>query len=292
MNMYEKRIRLHELMNEPECTPLMGAHDVLSAKMIESMGFPVVYTGSFITGAAQFGLADVGLVTLNDLLGLAREIAKETTIPLVCDCDTGWYHAANIWRTVHEFEAAGASAIQIEDTVIGKHVTSDPVELDTRVMYERVRAACDAREDKNFMILARTDHLWLTGDIDGTIDRVNAYLDAGADAGFITFPASVKGLKEWRHRIKGPLVTTPIKYEDSIAEETEAGANMSVYWPNTIYAEFKAVQSVLQKFHDTKDITKVASEFAFDEGEFLKVMNMKRYYDNMEKYHVEDQYKK
>ena len=127
MNMYEKRIKLRELLNAKDCTPLMGAYDVLSAKIIEQTGFPVVYTGSFVTGASRGALPDVGLVQLHDLLELAREIAKETNIPIVCDADTGWYHAANIWRTVHEFESAGASAIHIEDTVFGKHTTHKAV---------------------------------------------------------------------------------------------------------------------------------------------------------------------
>ena len=115
MNMYEKRVRLQELLKSPECVPVVGAYDVLSAKLIENTGFPVVYTGSFITGASQFFLADVGLVQLKDLLPLAYEIAKEVDLPLICDVDNGWFHSGNIWRTVHEFESAGVSGIQVED---------------------------------------------------------------------------------------------------------------------------------------------------------------------------------
>ena len=111
MDMYEKRIRLRELMAKPECVPVMGAYDVLSAKLIEATGFPIVYTGSFITGASQYFLADVGLVQLKDLLPLAYEIAKEVDLPLICDVDNGWFHSGNIWRTVHEFESAGVSGI-------------------------------------------------------------------------------------------------------------------------------------------------------------------------------------
>jgi methylisocitrate lyase len=121
MNMYEKRVRLKELIAAPECVPVMGAYDVLSAKLIENTGFPIVYTGSFITGASQFFLADVGLVQLKDLLPLAYEIAKEVDLPLICDADNGWFHSGNIWRTVHEFEAAGVSGIQVEDGIIRPH---------------------------------------------------------------------------------------------------------------------------------------------------------------------------
>ena len=117
-----------------------------------------------------------------------------------------------------------------------------------------------------------------------------AYLDAGADACFITFPGSIRGMKEWRHRIHGPVVTTPIKYEDSIDQETEAGACMSVYWPNTIYAAFTAVRDTLKKFAETRDMTKVDAKF--DEDELLKLLPLQKYYDQMDKYHGEKQYLK
>ena len=290
MDMYEKRLRLKELMAEPECTPIVGAYDVLSAKIVEAAGFPVIYTGSLITGASQYFLADVGLVQLKDLLPLAYEIAKEVDLPIICDVDNAWYHAGNIWRTVHEFESAGVSGIQVEDGIIGKHVSSKPIAMSKEVMCDHIRAMCDARKDKNFMIIARTDELWLNHDVEASIERCNAYLDAGADAAFITFPASIKGLKEWRHRIHGPLVTTPIKYEDSIAEETEAGANASVYWPNTIYAAFAAVKETMEQFAKTRDITKVA--FNYNEGEMIDFLPYQKYYDYMKKFNGIDQYLK
>lgn len=285
MNMYEKRVRLRELLAEKECTPLMGAYDVLSAKLIERTGFPVLYTGSFVTGASAFGLPDVGLLQLNDLLHLAREIAKETSIPLVCDADTGWYHAANIWRTVHEFESAGASAIHIEDALFGKHTDLPPVLLDRDVMCERVRACCDARVDNNFMIIARTDALYLNDDMDDAVERINAYLDAGADAGFIVFKGSIRSLKDCRARIRGPLITTSVDFQDALAEETAAGANMSVYWPLTLFAAFKAVKQVCESFWRDKDATRL-KEFCFDEGELNGVLPYERFVRNVEKYKV------
>lgn len=291
MDIYEKRLQLKKLLNSSDCVPLMGAYDVLSAKIIEKTGFPVVYTGSFVTGASNFGLPDVGLVCLQDLLGLAREIAKETDIPIVSDADSGWYHAANIWRTVHEFESAGISGIHIEDTVFGKHTTHKAVLLDKDVMVQRVNAACEARKDKNFMIIARTDALYLNDDLEDAIARINAYLAAGADAGFIVFKGSIKALKQFRSRINGPLIITSIDFKDSIADETEVGANMSVYWPLTIFAAYKAVKNVATQFMKTKDATQL-HEYCFDEGEINKVLPYQRFYENVEKYNVLDQFTK
>lgn len=291
MDMYEKRVRLRELLAAPECVPLMGAYDLLSAKIVERTGFPVLYTGSLVTGASGFGLPDVGLVQLHDLLGLAREIAKETDIPIVCDADTGWYHAANIWRTVHEFEAAGVSGIHIEDQVFGKHTTHSAVLLDRDVMCTRIRACCDARRDKNMMIIARTDALYLNDDEADAIERANAYLQAGADAAFIVFKGSVKSLRSFRQKINGPLIITSVDFQDSIADETAAGANMSVYWPLTIFAAFKAVKHVCEAFWKDRDATKL-KEYCFDEGALNTLMPYDRFYDNVKKYKVLETFQK
>lgn len=281
--MYEKRLRLRELLHETGCTPLMGAYDLLSAKIIEQTGFPALYTGSFVTGASAYGLPDVGLVQMHDLLGLAREIAKETNLPLVCDADTGWYHAANIWRTVHEFESAGASAIHIEDTVFGKHTEHPAVLLDSTVMCQRIKACVDARKDPNFLIFARTDAIYLKNDPEEAISRINAYLAAGADAGFIPFKGSVAALAEFRKRINGPLVVTSVDFQDSVAEEAVAGANMSIYWPLTLFAAFKAVKQVCEEFYQHQDATRL-HEFCFDEGLINKTISYDRFEDNLRRF--------
>lgn len=289
MNMYEKRVRLREYLAAPGCVPLMGAYDLLSARLIERTGFLVLYTGSLVTGASALGLPDVGLVQMHDLLHLAREIAKETDIPLVCDADSGWYHAANIWRTVHEFESAGVAAIHIEDTLFGKHTTHQAVLQDREVMCQRIRACCDARVDPNFMVIARTDAMYLNEDMEDAVERINAYLAAGADAGFIVFKGSIKSLKEFRARIRGPLITTSVDFRDSLAEETAAGADMSVYWPLTIFAAFKAVKQVCESFWRDKDATRLR-EYCFDEGELNSLMPYDRFYRNVEKYKVTDSF--
>lgn len=285
MNMFEKRIRLKELMAEPACTPLMGAYDVLSAKIIEQTGFPALYCGSFVTSASALGLPDVGLVQLHDMLDIARQIAKETTLPLVCDADTGWFHAGNLWRTVHEFESAGVSAIHIEDTVFGKHTNLKAVLLDQDVMCDRIRACCDARKDRNFMIIARTDALYLNDDAEDAIRRTNAYLAAGADAGFNVFKGSIKPLKDFRARIGGPLVTTSVDFQDSLDEETAAGSSMAIYWPMTLFAAVKAVRHVCEAFHRERDARKL-KEYCFDEGALNSLLPYDRYYENVAKYRV------
>ncbi|WP_347557672.1 isocitrate lyase/PEP mutase family protein [Robbsia sp. KACC 23696] len=283
MDCYQKRLRLRALLDAPGCTPLMGAYDVLSARIIEQTGFPVLYTGSFVTGASGFGLPDVGLVQMHDLLGLAREIAKETNVPLVCDADTGWYHAANIWRTVHEFESAGASAMHIEDTVFGKHTDHPAVLLEPDAMCQRIKACVAARKDPNFLIIARTDAIYLKNDPEEAVARINAYLAAGADAGFIVFKGSVRALADFRKRILGPLIVTSVDFQDSVAEEGAAGANMSVYWPLTIFAAFRAVKQVCETFYREQDATKLR-EYCFDEGMINKTVSYERFEANLKRF--------
>ncbi|MGG7566730.1 isocitrate lyase/PEP mutase family protein [Rhodovulum sp. DZ06] len=287
MDMYEKRIRLRELLEAPECVPLMGAYDVLSARVIERTGFPVLHTGSLVTGASALGLPDVGLVQVSDLLGLAERIAKETDLPIVCDADSGWRHAGAIWRTVHEFESAGVSAIHIEDQIFGKRTDRDPLLTPAEVMCERIRACCDARKDPNFLIIARTDALYLRDDQEDAVARANAYLEAGADAAFVVFKGSIRGLAEFRSRIKGRLIVISVDFQDSIDDETAAGADMSVYWPLTIYAAFKAVQEVCARFHETRDASKLR-EFTFDEGALNALMPYGRFNANAETYRVRE----
>ncbi|NUU01023.1 isocitrate lyase/PEP mutase family protein [Herbaspirillum robiniae] len=283
MDMHQKRQRLRQLLeDQSECTPIMGAYDVLSARIIEQTGFPVLYTGSFVTGATK-GLPDVGLVQLGDLLPLAREIAKETSLPLICDADSGWYHAANIWRTVHEFESAGASAIHIEDTVFGKHTEFAPVLLEQDAMCQRIRACVDARRDPNFLIIARSDAIYLKDDPEEAVERINAYLEAGADAGFLVFKGSVSSLAEYRARIKGPVIVTSVDFQDAIDAETQAGANMSVYWPLAIFAAFKAVKQVCEAFREGRDASKLR-EYCFDEGLINKTVGYERFNANIGKY--------
>ena len=103
---------------------------------------------------------------------------------------------------MHEFEAAGVSGIHIEDQVFGKHTTHSAVLLDQDVMCTRIRACCDARRDKNMMIIARTDALYLNDDEADAIER-EAFLQAGADAAFIVFKGSVKSLRSFRKRSTG-----------------------------------------------------------------------------------------
>ena len=137
----------------------------------------------------------------------------------------------------------------------------------------------------------RTDALYLNDDEADAIERANAYLQAGADAAFIVFKGSVKSLRSFRQKINGPLIITSVDFQDSIANETAAGANMSVYWPLTILAAFKAVKHVCEAFWKDRDATKL-KKYCFDEGALNTLMPYDRFYDNVKNYNVLETFQK
>ena len=141
------------------------------------------YLGSYAISACRFGLGDIGLVTMTEMVQTAKTIVDATRlVPVICDAENGFNNAANIWRTVEEFEKAGVSGIHIEDHELGKHTNIPRVILPLDQMVQKVRAAVDAREDPNFIIIGRTDVARVSGDLDEIVRRANAFTDAGADA--------------------------------------------------------------------------------------------------------------
>src|ERR1051325_167952 len=116
-----RRQKLKQLLAAGKTLAALGATDALSAKVIESHGFECVYIGSYATAASRFGLADTGLLTLNEMAEQARTVVDAVRVPVIADAEGGFNDAANLWRTVQAFERAGVAAIHIEDHAFGKH---------------------------------------------------------------------------------------------------------------------------------------------------------------------------
>jgi len=170
---------------------------------------------------------------------------------VLADGEGAWGDAANVWRSVQAFEQAGVCGIHIEDHLFGKHTVLPPALLDTERMVGKVRAAVEAREDPNFLIIARTDLPWATGDMDETVRRLNAYHRAGAD---LVMPAGIQAsdLAAIRSRIEGKVLVTD-KPGTSVADEEAAGASVVLYYGFTLYAAYGAVRSALDRFSRTRD---------------------------------------
>ncbi len=179
-----KTTRLKKMIEERKKMVIApGAHDSLSAKIIEKVGFDAFYiTGQGLSGAL-IGKPDIGLLTLSEMATQSKNIALAVDIPAIADGDTGHGGLQNVARTVREFETAGVAAIHLEDQANPKKCTvMGGVELvSCEEMTDRIKAAIDARQDPDFMIIGRTDSRHVYG-LDDAIERGNRYVDAGADA--------------------------------------------------------------------------------------------------------------
>jgi len=229
-----------------------GATDALSAKLIEKHGFEAVYIGSYATAASRYGLPDTGLLTLDDLVQQARTIVNAVSIPVIADAEGGFNDPANMWRTVQAFEQAGVAAIHIEDHAgPGKHTRLPQKLRPSEEAAARIRAAVEARKDSNFLVAARTDALWIGGELGEAVRRLKAYAEAGADLVFPTH-ATPAQLFEIRRRVNRPLMIVDLT-KGTLAEEQRAGAAIVLYYGFATAVQFDALQSALETFRRTQD---------------------------------------
>jgi carboxyvinyl-carboxyphosphonate phosphorylmutase len=178
--------RLRRLLAEPGILVAPGAYDCLSARLIEETGFPAVYTTGAGVAVARHGVPDLGLVTQTEMAAAATAIAASVRVPVIADADTGYGSTRNVERTVSAYENAGVAGLQLEDQEFPKRCghLDDKRVIDAGEMAEKIRAACEARRDPDFVIVARTDALATDG-LDEAIRRSERYAAAGADVLFV-----------------------------------------------------------------------------------------------------------
>jgi 2-methylisocitrate lyase-like PEP mutase family enzyme len=190
-----KRRHFREMIRKGTLIVAPGAHDGLTARLIERAGFPAVYmTGSGVANTL-LGAPDVGLVTLTEMTWMARCIATAVGVPVVADADTGYGNAINVMRTVREYELTGVAGIHLEDQVSPKrcgHIAGKEL-IPADEMVGKIRAAVAARTDPDFVLIARTDARGPAG-LDEAIRRANLYAEAGAD---MVFPDALLAEEEF-----------------------------------------------------------------------------------------------
>ena len=162
-----------------------GTINAYTALMAESVGYKAIYLSGGGVANASYGLPDLGMTSLNDVLEDVRRITAATSVPLLVDIDTGWGGAFNIARSIKDMTAAGATAVHIEDQVAQKRCGHRPNKSIVSVaeMVDRIKAAVDAKTDPDFVVMARTDALAVDG-MNAVVDRAGAFAEAGADAIF------------------------------------------------------------------------------------------------------------
>jgi len=241
---------------------IVGTINAYAAMMAERIGHQAIYLSGGGVANASYGLPDLGMTSLNDVVEDVRRITAAVDVPLLVDIDTGWGGAFNIARTIREMERAGAAAVHIEDQVAQKRCGHRPNKeiVSKEEMVDRIKAAADAREDKDFFIMARTDAFQKEG-LEAAIDRAKACIEAGADGIFAEAVHELSDYKAFAEAIDAPILAnitefgaTPLYNRKELAD---AGAAMVLYPLSAFRAMNKAAltvyQNILEK-GDQKDV--------------------------------------
>jgi methylisocitrate lyase len=253
--------RLRAMLDEPEIVVLPGAYDALSARLAERAGFSAVFTTGFGFAATLLGVPDYGLLTMSETMDRVRHIVRTLNVPLVADMDTGYGNALNVVRTVRECVALGVAGIILEDQEWPKkcgHFEGKRV-IPAEEQAAKLRAAADARDGDDLVIIGRTDARQPLGIVEA-IRRGKLYREAGADVVFVEAPRSVDELKQVKDAIPdAPLFAnmieggkTPLLTSEELRD---LGYKMVVYPLSALFSAAKAVEETYRSLYQEK-ITK------------------------------------
>lgn len=273
--------RLRQLLNGPDMVVAPFVFDAFQARIAQAAGFEAVYMTGFGTAAAR-GFPDVGLLSMAEMVQNVRYIAHAVEIPLICDADTGYGNPVNVYRTVREYEAAGAAALHLEDQVWPKRcgflAGKQVIPVDD--MVPKVRAACDARHSDDFVIIARTDALAVNGWED-VVARGHAYREAGADLIFVDGIRTLTDIQRYATEL-GDL---PLLYNGQllpVQEIQKFGFKLTIY-SATLMAAYIRMRDAMQELKATGQITADAGWGCFEEMTNLlgvpEAMEIGRKYD-------------
>ncbi|WP_425805601.1 oxaloacetate decarboxylase [Desulfitobacterium sp. Sab5] len=270
--------KLRELLAAKEILVAPGAHDAMTAKVIEKTGFPAVYMTGYGQAASHLGTPDVGLLTMTEMLARANNFASAVDIPVIADGDTGFGNAVNVMRTVRQYEMAGVAAIQLEDQVAPKkcgHMTGRQV-IPMEEMVGKIKAAVEARQDPDFVIIARTDARTVHG-IEEAIRRGKAYEEAGADVIFIESPESVEEMKMITSSFKVPVLANMVEGGRTpllTTNELESiGYNLVIFPTASTYITAQAMKKLMEELK-VKGTTKELIDQMIPFPEFNKMIGL------------------
>jgi methylisocitrate lyase len=230
---------------------IAGTINAYSALLAQRAGFRALYLSGAGVANASYGLPDLGMTSLDDVLVDARRITSRVDLPLLVDIDTGWGHAFNIARTIRELARAGVAAAHIEDQVAAKRCGHRPGKelVATEEMCDRIRAAADAKPDPNFVLVARTDAAASEG-VPAAIARAQAYLAAGADMIFAEALTTLDDYRQFTAAVKAPVLANLTEFGKTplftVADMRAAGVAMVLYPLSAFRAASAAAANVYQ----------------------------------------------
>ena len=241
---------LKSMLKSKKPLVIPGVYDALGAKIAQKVGFDAMFQTGYGTSATLFGMPDYGFIGAAETVDNARRICRAVSVPVIVDSDTGYGNALSVWKLVKELEAAGAAGIFLEDQRWPKrcgHMQGKEV-ISQEEYTEKLSAAIDARENKDFIIVARTDARATEG-LDEAIQRGKQNKKTGADAIFVEAPRSLDEMKKIGKEINAPLVAnmieggaTPLSSAETL---NKMGFKIILYPLSVLYANTFATMNIL-----------------------------------------------
>ena len=279
---------LKNMLKSKKPLVIPGVYDALGAKIAQKVGFDAMFQTGYGTSATLFGMPDYGFIGAAETVDNARRICRAVTVPVIVDSDTGYGNALSVWKLVKELESTGASGIFLEDQKWPKrcgHMQGKEV-VSQEEYTEKLSAAIDARENKDFIIVARTDARATEG-LDEAIERGKQNKKTGADAVFVEAPRSIDEMKKIGKEINAPLVAnmieggaTPLSSAETLSK---MGFNIILYPLSVLYANTFATMNILTELKNTGNTAKYKQKVVnFDQ--FNDLVELSKFRKMEEKY--------
>ena len=268
---------LRNMLKSKKPLVIPGVYDALGAKIAQKVGFEAMFQTGYGTSATLFGMPDYGFIGAAETVDNARRICRAVSVPVIVDSDTGYGNALSVWKIVKELESAGAAGIFLEDQRWPKrcgHMQGKEV-IPQEEYTEKLSAALDARESKDFIIVARTDARATEG-LDAAIERGKQNKKTGANAIFVEAPRSLDEMKKIGKEINAPLVAnmieggaTPLSSAETL---NKMGFKIILYPLSVLYANSFATMNILKELKKSGNTAKYKH----------KVMNFDQFNDLVE----------
>ncbi len=281
----ENSTKLRNLIKNNSFLPIPSCFDALSAKLIEQTGFDAMFMSGFAASASRIGEPDLGVMTLTEVLDQLNNITDATSLPVIGDGDTGYGNAMNVQRTVKSFAKIGCAGVLIEDQLSPKRCGHTPGKdvVSREEAFDRIRASVDAREEKDILIMARTDANHTHG-IKEAIERAQIFHELGSDILFVEAPKTEDEMRLICQEVPGckiaNIVEGGLTPNLSMKELEDIGYNMAVYPLTALSSAMKAMVDSLNKLKIDDDRSSNLMSFT----ELRKRVGFDDYYEISSKY--------
>lgn len=286
MKRFERlRAELREKVERRKLVVAPGAYDALTARVVEKAGFEAVYMTGHGTGAGMLAWTDVGMTTMTEMVRNAKNICNAVHLPVIADMDTGYGNAINVIRAVREYEQAGVAAFHIEDQMAPKKCgfMKGKICIPTEEMVGKIKAAAEAREDPNLLIIVRCDARAPLG-AEEMYKRCQAYWKAGADVIFAEAPLTLEDMKKdsaWGKSIGVPLLLNGVRHGLTLKDVADLGYAILILPIIAFTVAPKAVYDVLTELKETgryADLEKQGKAFPWEEvQELIRLPEVRQY---------------